>query len=171
MIIKRLILGPLSTNCYLIIKDNNCLIVDPADNVEIIKKELTDLNLIGILITHYHFDHIGALEELKKYYNVPIYDYRTDNINVENFGFEIISNPGHTTNSVTFYFKDEKIMFVGDFIFKETIGRTDLETGNMIDMQKSLNMIKKYADNIILYPGHGENTTLGYEKVNNIYFN
>ena len=171
MIIKRLVLGPLSTNCYLIIKDNDCLIVDPADNVEIIKKELNNFNLVGILITHYHFDHIGALEELKKHYNVPIYDYSNNNINVENFHFEIIHNPGHTSDSVTFYFKDEKIMFVGDFIFKETIGRTDLDTGNMLEMQVSLNMIKKYDDDIILYPGHGESTTLGYEKVNNVYFN
>ena len=61
-------------------------------------------------------------------------------------------------------------MFTGDFIFKENIGRTDLETGNMLEMQESLNMIKKYGDDIILYPGHGESTTLGYEKVNNIYF-
>lgn len=171
MIVKRLVLGPLSTNCYLIIKDNNCLIVDPANDVEIIKKELKNLNLVGILVTHYHFDHIGALEELKQYYNVPVYDYDTNNINVENFDFEILHNPGHTSDSVTFYFKDEKIMFVGDFIFKETIGRTDLETGNMLEMQESLNMIKEYNDDIILYPGHGESTTLGYEKVNNIYFN
>lgn len=171
MIVKRLILGPLSTNGYLIIKDNNCLIVDPAYNFEIIKKEIGNLNLNGILITHYHFDHIGALEQLKQNYNVPVYDYRTNDINVENFDFEIIHNPGHTSDSVTFYFKEENIMFVGDFIFKETIGRTDLETGNMFEMQRSLNMIKKYNDNIILYPGHGDSTTLGYEKVNNIYFN
>lgn len=170
MIVKRLILGPLSTNCYLIIKDNKCLIVDPADNIEIIKKELKCLNLVGILITHYHFDHIGALEQLKQYYNVPIYDYNKDNINVEKFNFDIIHNPGHTNDSVTFYFKDEKIMFVGDFIFKGTIGRTDLETGNMFDMQTSLNTIKKYDNDILLYPGHGESTTLGYEKFNNIYF-
>ena len=171
MIVKKLVLGPLSTNCYLIIKDSNCLIVDPADNIETIKKELTSLNLIGILVTHYHFDHIGALEELKQHYNVPIYDYSTDNINVENFDFKIIHNPGHTSDSVTFYFKNEKIMFVGDFIFKETIGRTDLETGNMLDMQESLNMIKKYDDDTILYPGHGESTTLVYERHNNVYFN
>jgi len=169
MIVKRLVLGPLSTNCYLVIKDNNCLIVDPADNIVTIRKELTNLNFVGILITHYHFDHIGALEELKQYYNVPIYDYSTDNINVENFNFEIIHNPGHTIDSVSFYFRNEKIMFVGDFIFKETIGRTDLDTGNMMEMQDSLNMIKKYPDDVILYPGHGEKTTLGHEKINNIY--
>ena len=170
MIVKTLVLGPLSTNCYLIIKDNNCLIVDPADNIETIKNALKNLNLVGILITHYHFDHIGALEELKQYYNVPIYDYSTNSINVENFDFEIIHSPGHKSDSVTFYFKNARIMFTGDFIFKENIGRTDLETGNMLEMQESLNMIKKYGDDIILYPGHGESTTLGYEKVNNIYF-
>ena len=71
---------------------------------------------------------------------------------------------------MSFYFKEENIMFVGDFIFKETIGRTDLETGNMEEMLKSIEMIKEYDDSIILYPGHGPLTTLGYEKLNNIYF-
>jgi len=169
MKIEKLILGPLQTNCYLIEKDGNCLIVDPAYDFERIKEEIGNLNLIGILITHYHFDHIGALEELKKHYSVPIYDYNLVNNNL-NFNFEIIQNPGHTSDSVSFYFKEEQIMFVGDFIFKETIGRTDLETGNMEDMLKSIEMIKEYDDNIILYPGHGESTTLGYEKLNNIYF-
>jgi len=171
MIVKRLVLGPLSTNCYLITKGNDCLIVDPADNIKTIKKELKNLNLVGILVTHYHFDHIGALEELQQYYNVPVYDYKTNENIVGNFNFEVIHNPGHTRDSVTFYFKDEKTMFVGDFIFKGTIGRTDLETGSMGDMQASLNRIKTYNDDIILYPGHGEETTLGYEKTNNIYFN
>lgn len=170
MKIKRLILGPLSTNVYLIEKDNNCLIIDPACNSETIKREIGNLNLIGILITHYHFDHIGALENLKKYYNVPVYDYSTNEIDIESFDFDIIRNPGHTSDSVTFYFKNEKIMFVGDFIFKESIGRTDLETGNMEEMLKSIKMIKKYDDDIILYPGHGDSTTLGYEKLNNTYF-
>lgn len=169
MIIRKLVLGPLSTNCYLIIKDNDCLIVDPAYDFDTIKKEINGLNLLGILVTHYHFDHIGALNELKQKYNVQVYDYNTKEINVENFDFEIISTKGHTSDSVTFYFNKENIMFVGDFIFKETIGRTDLETGNMLEMQKSIDMIKKYDDNIIIYPGHSESTTLGYEKNNNIY--
>jgi len=172
MNIKRLILGPLETNCYLIIKDGNCLIVDPAFDFEFIKKEINNLNLIGILITHYHFDHIGALEELKNYYNVPIYDYNSKgNINIENFSFDIIYNPGHTNDSITFYFKDDKIMFVGDFLFRESIGRTDLPTGNNNQMLESLKMIKKYSNEIIIYPGHGPKTNLGYEKNNNVYLN
>jgi len=169
MKIKTLVLGPLSTNTYLIEKDEKCLIVDPAYNFNTIKQEIGNLDLVAILITHYHFDHIGALEELKNYYNVPVIDYKTK-VKVKSFDFTIIHNPGHTIDSVSFYFKKEKIMFVGDFIFKETIGRTDLETGNMNEMIESIKMIKKYDDDITLYPGHGEETTLGYEKLNNIYF-
>ena len=58
-------------------------------------------------------------------------------------------------------------MFVGDFIFKESIGRTDLPGGDNIDMKKSLEKILTYDDNIKLYPGHDDETTLKYEKENN----
>ena len=170
MIVDRYILGPLSTNCYIIKKGNNCLVVDPACNSKTIIREISNLNLVGILITHYHFDHVGALENLQKHYNVPIFDYSTKHKNVENFDFEIIHNPGHSSDSVSFYFKEEKIMFVGDFIFRGTIGRTDLETGNMEEMLNSIEMIKKYNDDIILYTGHGDITNLGYEKINNSFF-
>ena len=85
------------------------------------------------------------------------------------FSFEIIPTKGHKEDAVTYYFKDEKIMFVGDFIFKGTIGRCDLEGGNINDMMKSLKMIKTYDEEIMLYPGHGENTTLKEELENNPY--
>ncbi len=60
-------------------------------------------------------------------------------------------------------------MFVGDFIFKGSIGRCDLPYGNIKEMKKSINLIKKYDKNIKLYPGHGDETSLGYEIENNIY--
>ena len=60
-------------------------------------------------------------------------------------------------------------MFVGDFIFKGTIGRCDLKGGNVNDMKKSINLIKMYDKKIKLYPGHGEYTYLGYELENNKY--
>ena len=61
-------------------------------------------------------------------------------------------------------------MFLGDFIFKESIGRCDLEGGNYDEMLKSIELIKKYDDDIKVYPGHGDETTLLYEKQNNPYF-
>lgn len=168
MIVDTFVLGHLQTNTYLIKRDNKCLVVDPAYDFEFIKKQIGKLNLEGILITHYHFDHIGALDEVKKYYKVPIYDYKNIKNN-SSFNFKIISNPGHTSDSVSFYFEEDKVMFVGDFLFKCSIGRTDLDTGNNFDMINSLKNIIKYNDDIIIYPGHGEKTTLGFEKENNIY--
>ena len=92
------------------------------------------------------------------------------NYKIENFSFDVIYTFGHTSDSVTYYFKEEKIMFTGDFIFKNSIGRTDLG-GNSNDMKNSINKIKKYSDNIKIYPGHGDTTSLIDEKANNVYFN
>ena len=74
MKIDTLILGSYETNCYILSKDDNVVIIDPADNFSVIKNEIAGKNLLGIIITHHHFDHVGALEELKKYYNVNVYD-------------------------------------------------------------------------------------------------
>ena len=60
-------------------------------------------------------------------------------------------------------------MFVGDFIFEGSIGRVDLPGGNNNEMNMSIAKILMYDDEIVLYPGHNEDTTLGYEKENNPY--
>lgn len=148
MQVITLVLGELKTNCYIVLKDNDCLIIDPASNAEIIKDTCKNYNVKGILVTHHHFDHILALEELENYYHLK------HNTHDNNFNYEIIKTPGHTSDCLTFYFKNEKIMFTGDFLFYRTIGRCDLETSSIYDMQKSLEKIKEYEDDIIIYPGH-----------------
>ena len=85
------------------------------------------------------------------------------------FKFDVIYNPGHTSDSISFYFKEDNIMFVGDFIFKDTVGRCDLG-GSIVDMKHSINKLKEYHEDIIIYSGHGDKTTLNYEKENNPYF-
>ena len=86
------------------------------------------------------------------------------------FSFEEIENPGHSKDSISFYFRKEKLMFCGDFIFQGTIGRCDLEGGSMTEMRKSIAQIKTFPDDITLFPGHGPSTTLGEEKKSNFYF-
>ncbi len=169
MEIKKLKVGYIRTNCYILINDNDAIIIDPGDEYEKIKEELKGLNIQAILITHYHFDHVGALTQFN---NIKIYDYKQMNkkIKINDFEFEIIETKGHTSDSVSFYFEKEKTMFVGDFIFKNTIGRTDLETSNMNDMKKNINKIKKYPKEIEIYPGHGISTTLSNEILNNPFF-
>lgn len=90
---------------------------------------------------------------------------------IDNFSFEVIYTPGHKEDAITIYFREEKVMFCGDFIFKDSIGRCDLPGGNIVDMKKSIDVIKKYDWDITIYPGHGNKTSLGYEINNNVYFN
>jgi len=170
MIVKKIKVGYLRTNCYILIDGNCTIIVDPGDEYEKIKEETKNLNIQAILITHYHFDHVGALNKFK---NIEVYDYKKVNkkIKLKNFEFEIIETKGHTSDSVSFYFEKEKIMFVGDFVFQNTIGRTDLETSNYKELIKNIKKIKEYPNIIKIYPGHGNDTTLEQEIKNNEFFN
>ena len=168
--VKKIITGELLENCYIIESDKSCLIVDPGSDFDKIVKEVT-LPVLGVLITHRHFDHIGDLEEVLDKYKCQLFDYYStdeEEFKVKEFNFSVINTPGHTEDSVCYYFFNDKIMFTGDFLFKGSIGRCDLG-GNETDMRKSIEKIKKYDDDIVIYPGHGDKSTLKEEKEFNIY--
>ena len=167
MKITSLPLGCLQANCYILEIDNEIIIIDPADEYEKIHEVIKNKKIIKILITHHHPDHIGALKYFDDYLilkNLEEKEYK-----LGKFSFEIIFTKGHTSDSVTYYFKKEKLMFTGDFLFKNSIGRTDFPTGNSFEMEKSLKKIIKYPNDITIYPGHGPNTTLKNEKENNYF--
>ena len=100
-----------------------------------------------------------ALEELERFYHVKHNTFLRNS-----FQYENIPTPGHASDSLTFYFKDEHVMFTGDFLFYHTIGRYDLETSSIPDMISSLEKISHYPDDIKIYPGHGRSSILGEEK-------
>lgn len=191
-------LGQLQANCYFLIEDQDCLIIDPADDASFILEELQrqQLNLIGMLATHGHFDHIGAVGEIQLSFNVPLYIFKEDQFlidrlnetakyflgfdphfvkpitvkyltntkfRVHNLEFRIIKTPGHTPGSCCFYFKEENVVFTGDTLFKDGIGRTDLSYSSQDDLKKSLKKIFKLPEEIIIYPGHGEETLIQNE--------
>ncbi len=166
--------GNLKENCYIIKDEINkeCLIVDPGDDFSKIKDIILDYKVLNVLITHNHFDHTGALEDILNEYKVEVLN--KDNLNeieykINNFTFKVIFTPGHTSDSICFYFEKDKVLFTGDFLFRDTIGRTDLPTGSNQDMKNSLNLIKTYPKDISIYPGHGSMSTLEIEFKNNIY--
>lgn len=172
MEIKKIITGSLDENCYVLIKNNQALVVDPGDDYQNIKEVIGENKVLAVLITHSHFDHIGALRNFLTKRTIKI--FKRSNLEekeyiVGDFKFRCIYTPGHSKDSVTFYFEDENVMFVGDFIFKESIGRTDLPGGNNMEMQDSIKKLLAYDGDIKIYPGHDEETTLKHEKNHNTY--
>ena len=201
--IERIVTGLIEENCYVIYQEGKALIVDPGDEFVAIKKVLDDLNVtpIAILLTHTHYDHIGALEEVRKTYSIPVYvsdleqawlgnpilnlsvntghsftaepaEYEFELMkpyDIEGFQFKVVPTPGHSPGGVSFIFDD--FVVSGDALFKGSVGRTDL-TGS--DPEALLNGIKEQLltlpDDMRVYPGHSDETTIGYEKRTNRFF-
>ena len=159
MRVKKIIVGDLEENCYVVINEKmEALVIDPGDEADKILAFLAPYKVVGILVTHFHFDHIGALEILEDFYALKANEVS------DVFEFDVIKTPGHTKDSISFFFPQLHCVFVGDFIFKDGIGRTDLG-GNDFEMKKSLSMfLDRFSSDTVLYPGHGPSTTLGAER-------
>lgn len=94
-----------------------------------------------------------------------------DKIDIGNYSLIAISVPGHSPGSLCYYCKEEGILFSGDVLFKESIGRTDLQGGSYKALSENItSKIFTLPDSTIVYCGHGPTTTIGYEKENNPYF-
>ena len=204
MRVKTCVLGAVSTNCYLVYNEGTkkAVIVDPADNAQFILNKCNELGITpeAILLTHGHFDHIMAAEDVRRSFHIKIYASETedamlsdsglnlsggwagkqtsfhadvllkdgDELELIGFRWKVIETPGHTTGSVCYYVPEEEVVFSGDTLFCESYGRTDLPTGSSSQMVSSL-LDKVFAlpDDTMAYPGHGDTTTIGYEKKNN----
>ena len=120
---------------------------------------LSRKTLLDFLFKQYNTIFIDIINDVSKNYNI------TKENDLANIGWniEVIETPGHTKDSLTFYFKDDKVMFTGDFIFQGTMGRMDLPTGSYEDILNSLEKMVNYPKDIDVYPGHGEKTVLGLE--------
>ncbi len=174
MKITTVVVGNLQTNCYILEKGSSVLIIDPGAEAEKIAAHITsDKRVLGIVITHSHDDHTGASLELLNRYKTRLYNGHNlaeGNHVIENFSFDVIATPGHMDDSITLYFKEEKVMFDGDFVFKGGIGRTDLIGASPFDMKQSIKKILKYPLDTIFMPGHFGSTTLESEVNNLNYF-
>ena len=195
MNIKKMPLGQLQTNCYLVWADGSkgCAVIDPgyeADRILAAAKEL-DLTIEAILLTHGHFDHVGAVEELVEKTGCKLWmnqlDWSQPNSPMTSFlypiancdfcevwffedrqeltagglTFTVRETPGHTAGSVCFFCGDA--IFSGDTLFAGGCGRTDLG-GDWNTIQTSLRMLRDLPGDWRVFPGHGESTTLAAER-------
>jgi glyoxylase-like metal-dependent hydrolase (beta-lactamase superfamily II) len=186
-LIKKIVVGSIDTNCYLIWdKDGLAAIIDPAEESSLITEKISELNLDvrKILVTHGHWDHIGAVKSFSYKYDVKVYLHNDDrealpeDINVETVKdgdkisvgrnvFEIIHTPGHTPGSLCIKSGDN--LFAGDTLFNGSVGRTDLPGGSTKELMRSLDKLIKLPDKVVVYPGHGAITTMESEKKINPY--
>lgn len=199
-IIKTLTVGPLQTNCYLITKGKETLIIDPGDEGDFISQTIIENNLnpVAIILTHGHFDHCLGILPIKLNFNIPIYLHQKDlflykqanksakhwtgsagdplppvdklitNATKQIFFLKVIETPGHTPGSICLYYEnhssevaqressDGGILFTGDTLFADGVGRTDLSYSSKEDLQKSLKKLNKLSKEITIYPGHNQ---------------
>lgn len=91
-------------------------------------------------------------------------------LNIAGMDFKVIHTPGHTKGSCCFYSEKDKILFSGDTIFMESVGRTDFPTGNARELMDSVrNKVLSLPPDVMIYPGHGPETDVAYEMANNPY--
>ena len=191
--IHTLPLGDYQTNCYILHQEGNrdCVVIDPGYEPEIILSYLSEkrLTLQAILLTHGHFDHVGAVRELaaqtdcRVYLNPkdlsmppmltagPLYYTNTygegDLLDIAGISFRVLETPGHTPGSVCLM--AEQNLFSGDTLFSGSCGRTDLPGGDYRAMKESLKRLAALREDYNVYPGHGSNTTLAWEQKTNPY--
>ncbi len=200
MTITQLPVGVFSTNCYLVDRGDRLYVVDPGAEPEKIRLAAADLGFDRgeILLTHAHFDHIGAVETLAQMWQLdqvrlgaedhgiyrsprnaylPYYPPLENPPRAREYedtpDFRVLPLPGHTPGGRGLLFTDGNVshLLVGDTVFAGSIGRTDLPGGDYEAILDSIRTrIETLPDDVVLYPGHGETTTVGAERRNNPYF-
>ncbi|WP_445664921.1 MBL fold metallo-hydrolase [Fodinibius sp. AD559] len=195
--------GPFAENTYLLTQGGQALIIDPGfiEDAEYqkVKEEIDNQNvdLIAIVLTHAHVDHVLGLQTVLDNFDVPVYlsdkdrylwnnfgsqaamfgftsdgfsfdpDVLpvTENWSLGNFSFDVRYTPGHAPDHVSLYSQTDGLVIAGDALFREGIGRTDLYKGDFKVLEQSIReQLYTLPDDTVVYPGHGEKTTINHEK-------
>ncbi len=188
MFLKKFVIGGLSNNLYLLIEESTkeAILIDAGEEPEEILEFLTkrQIKLKYLLLTHGHFDHTSGWRKIKEQTQCKVLIHKEDlaithgtkvepdsylennqTIELGEIKLKVIHTPGHTQGCCCFYFEEKKMLFSGDTLFYQAIGRTDFPEGNY---EQELKSIKQHLFilplDTIVYPGHGEETSIEQEK-------
>lgn len=195
MLIKTLPVGQLETNCYVVTDEQSlrCAVIDPGDESNTILDYLEDnrLHCEAILLTHGHYDHVGAVDAVAEETGATVYMNRRDDtggrdlhlpytlgeggksidegdcVEIGALRFEVLATPGHTPGGLSF--RCGEALFTGDTLFRGSCGRTDLPGGDMDEELRSLKKLCSLPGDYEVYPGHMDASTLDRERLLNYY--
>lgn len=207
MIFEKIVVGPLSVNCFVLGCENNreAVVVDPGGDVDLIEQVVRKHNLkvSAIIDTHGHFDHVGGNREAVSAFGARLLIHQSDSpmlgrvaevarmygmygenspesdeflademeIRFGDCKIKVLHTPGHTQGGCCLYLEGEKLIISGDTLFADSIGRTDLPGGSHDQLLESIRTrLFTLPDDVVVYPGHGPDTTIGHEKRCNPYF-
>ena len=195
MIVKKIITGKLKENCYIVYENGKSFIIDPGSDSNLIINfiESKNLEVLAILNTHGHYDHIGAVKELKDKFEIPFFLCREDQELLKHANLYFMFFKGAKfiqIPKIDYYFDKsfvrltpfliwilktpghtrgsvclqiEDNLLTGDTLLKGKIGEIDRINGDKKMMEKSLRKISKLSPETMIYPGHGEATLLSDE--------
>lgn len=202
MQVRRLTLGPLDTNCWLVDDGHGgpLLVVDPAEEPQVILEAIGDSSVAAVVLTHGHFDHLGAVADVLDAIKSPLLVHEGDASGITSaigtggalFGFNVVSPPAervladgdeivagevvlavmHTPGHTpgSICLYSDGHLITGDTLFASSIGRTDFPGGDMAAMRRSIARLAELPDDTRVYPGHGPETTIARERRVNPYF-
>jgi glyoxylase-like metal-dependent hydrolase (beta-lactamase superfamily II) len=204
MDVRMFTVGPVQENCFLFRREDrgDALIVDPGEEADKLLRAIDALGveLAGILLTHTHFDHVGAVAPVAEATGAevwvpeiekpvladimsfvpwpgfgPYQSYDAEHVlrggeRLELAGLEVdvLFTPGHSPGHVTFSIPAERVVFSGDVLFQDSVGRTDLPGGDGPTLLESIRtLVESLPGETIVYPGHMGVTSLGAERATN----
>ena len=186
------------TNCYIFFDEDTkeAVIVDPGENADFIQEQVSEIGVtpLAILLTHAHYDHIGAVTAIKEAYNIPIYVHEEDvpmlsdrmknlgnvvvnlseddvilkggeELDIAGIKIKVFHTPGHTRGCVCYYLEEEGILFSGDTMFRYSWGRTDFPGGSEREIMDSIrSKLLPLPEETVVFPGHEGATRISDER-------